>query len=170
MGEAQVDACAGASAQGPFMKQQVAAIGLGRIERAAEADALAPLSPHAVIPQQIEGCTGKKRWGQRPGPMGNAEPSQHHAGHGCARRPHVLLSGYQAGVHPVDYAYIVADRRDDAEVVEAFHVTLPCSTSMASSRQRRINGLARYRFQGADRGRSPQEGATSPGGWCSLAS
>ena len=84
------------------MKQQVAAIGIGLIERAAELEAIEHLSPHAVMQQQIEGFAGKKLWGQRQGPIGKAEPIQNHAGHGFARREHFLWIGHQAGVNHVN--------------------------------------------------------------------
>lgn len=122
MVEAPVDAFAGAHAQGQFMKQQGAALGLGLIERAAELEAIEHLSPHAVLQHQLAGCIGKKLWGHRQGPMGKAEPIQNQAGHGFARREHFLWIGHQAGVNQVNYASIFADRCNDVSVVEAFHV------------------------------------------------
>ena len=122
MVEAQVDALAGAHAQGQFRQQQVAAISLGLIERAAELAAIAPRRPHAVMPQQIEGCAGTKLWGQRQGARGKATPIQHHAGHGLTRREHGLWIGHQAGVHQVNQSSVCADSSDYAEVVEAFHL------------------------------------------------
>jgi hypothetical protein len=105
------------------MKQPVAAISLGLIERAAEPEAMAHLRPHAVMPQPIAGLAGTKLWGQRHGAMGQAKPIQHHAGHGLTRPEHCWWIGHQAGVNHVNQAYVFDDRSDDASVVEAFHLT-----------------------------------------------
>jgi hypothetical protein len=121
---AQVDAVSGAHAQGQFMTQQVTAIGIGLIERAATLEAMAPLSPKAGMQQQLEGLAGKKLWGQRPGPLGTSETITNHAGHGFARREHCWLIRHKAGVHQVNEASVVDNRRDHASMIEAFNVHL----------------------------------------------
>jgi hypothetical protein len=121
---AQGDAFAGPHAQGQFRQEEVTAVGLGRIERAAELEAMEQLSPHAIMPHQLEGFAGKKLWGSRQGPMGKAEPIQHHAGYGFARCELLGWIRHEAGVEHGHSAQVVDDRREHASVVEAFHVHL----------------------------------------------
>ena len=45
------------------MTLKVAAVGVCLSERVAEVEAIAHLSPHAVMTQQIEGFAGKQLWG-----------------------------------------------------------------------------------------------------------
>jgi hypothetical protein len=111
---APVEAVSRAHAQGRFMNQQVAAIGLGRIARAAELETSEQLRPKAVMKSQIEGLAGKKLWGQRQGPMGTSETIQNHAGHRFARREHCLWIGHEASVHHGHDAQGFDDRRAHA--------------------------------------------------------
>jgi hypothetical protein len=106
------------------MPQQVAAISLGLIERAAEREAMAHRRPHAGMPPQIEGCAGNTWGGQRPGARGQATPLQPHTGHGLTRRAHGVWIGHTTGVHHVNQSEVLDDRRDDASVVEAFHLNV----------------------------------------------
>ena len=62
---AQGDACVGPDLQRTLLKQEVAAIGVGLIERVAERQAVAHVGAHAGSPQPIEGFARKKLWGQR---------------------------------------------------------------------------------------------------------
>ena len=52
------------------MKQQVAAVGVGLIERAAKLKAVEHLGANALTKQQIEGFVSKKLRGQGQGPVG----------------------------------------------------------------------------------------------------
>src|SRR4029434_1232127 len=59
--EAAVDAFLGTDAQGEFAKQQITAIIISFIKRAAELKAVEHLRVDAFTKQQVQGCGGKKR-------------------------------------------------------------------------------------------------------------
>ena len=95
---AQVDAFLGTDRQGQLLKQQVAAIGVGRIERATELKALEHLGAHACTQQQIEGFASKKLGGQGQRSVAKPEAIQNHPSYGFAGCDGFWCIGHETGI------------------------------------------------------------------------
>lgn len=77
---------------------QVAAIGVGFIERAAERKAIEHLGAHACTKQQIEGFASKKLWGQGQRSVGKPEAIQNHSSYSFAGCDGFLSIGHETGI------------------------------------------------------------------------
>jgi hypothetical protein len=88
--EAQVNTFLGTDRQSQLMKQEVAAVGVGLVKRAAKLKTVKHLGTHATSQQQLERFVGKKLRGQGQRPVGKPKPIQNHPRHGFARREDFL--------------------------------------------------------------------------------
>jgi len=120
MVEALVPTFLGTDREGQLTQQPITAIGVHRSEGTAECKAVAHLRADTCTAQQIEGLVGTKlgREGQRS--RGKAQPIEAHPGPGVARRDLLLCLGHEARVDPLKQASILAHRRTESEVIEAF--------------------------------------------------
>src|SRR5712691_7804041 len=80
MVEALVDAFVSADGHRHFAQQQVAAIGVHRIEATAELKAVEHLRCDTLTKQQVERGVGKKLWGERQGTIGKPQAVEDHPG------------------------------------------------------------------------------------------
>src|SRR4029450_10750791 len=77
--------------------------------------------------------------------MGKAQAMQNHSGDSFAWRNHFLLIWHETSVNHGHQPSVLHHRSDQASMIETldanlFHLaTLPCSSLMQSSRQRRVN-------------------------------
>src|SRR4029453_2997096 len=77
--------------------------------------------------------------------MGQAQAMQNHSGDSFAWRHHFLLIWHETSVNHGHQPSVLHHRSDQASIIETldanlFHLaTLPCSSLMQSSRQRRVN-------------------------------
>ena len=94
--EAAVDAFLVTDGQGEFAKQQITAISICFIKRAAELKAIEHLRVDAFTKQQVEGFVGKKLWRQGQRAIGKPQAIEDHPGHGFARCDLLLCVGDEA--------------------------------------------------------------------------
>ena len=90
--------------QGEFTQSQVTAVAGDLIEAAAECKAVEHVGTDTGTKQQIEGCVGKKRRGQRQGTVGKPSAIDDHPRDSFACGDLFLVMGRQARIDHLDDA------------------------------------------------------------------
>src|SRR5437016_14379686 len=90
-------------------KQQITAIGMDLLERAAELKTVEHLGANALTKQQVKGFVGKKLRRQGQGPIGKPQAIEDHSSHCFSWRDLLLVVGHQTCVNHIYKAYLFDD-------------------------------------------------------------
>jgi hypothetical protein len=106
--------------QGECAEQQITAIGVDLIERAAELKAMEHLCVDVLMKQQVERFIGKEPRSQGEGPIGKPSTIDDHPGHGFTRCDHLLRIRHEACVNHINKTYVFDNFRNEPEMIQAF--------------------------------------------------